>query len=62
MEAWVNMELHTLTLKLVAPIGSGSKTTSTQTQELQHRAVVQAMAAEAAEAAETTTSTKDALI
>ena len=53
------MELHTLTLKLVAPIGSGSKTTSTQTQELQHRAVVQAMAAEAAE---TTTSTKDALI
>lgn len=59
MEAWVNMELHTLTLKLVAPIGSGSKTTSTQTQELQHRAVMQAMAAEAAE---TTTSTKDALI
>ena len=58
MEAWANMELHTLTLKLVAPTGSGSKTTSTQTQELQHRAVMQP-AAEAAEA--TTTSTKDAL-
>ena len=60
MEAWANMELHTLTLKLVAPTGSGSKTTSTQTQELQHRAVMQPVAAaEAAEA--TTTSTKDAL-
>jgi len=35
------MELHTLTLKLVAPIGSGSKITSTQTQELQQRAVMQ---------------------
>ena len=57
MEAWVNMELHTLTLQLVAPIGSGSKTTSAQAQELQLRVAVQA-AAEAVEA----TSTKDALI
>ena len=56
MEAWVNMELHTLTLQLVAPIGSGSKTTSAQAQELQQTVVVQA--AEAVEA----TFTKDALI
>ena len=56
MEAWVNMELHTLTLQLVAPIGSGSKTTSAQAQELQQTVAVQA--AEAVEA----TFTKDALI
>ena len=50
------MELHTLTLQLVAPIGSGSKTTSAQAQELQQTVAVQA--AEAVEA----TFTKDALI
>ena len=50
------MELHTLTLQLVAPIGSGSKTTSAQAQELQQTVAVQA--AEAGEA----TFTKDALI
>ena len=55
MEAWVNMELHTLTLQLVAPIGNGSKTTSAQAQELQLTVAVQAAAVEA-------TSTKDASI
>jgi hypothetical protein len=35
------MELRTSTLELVATIGSGSKTTSTQPQESQLRAVAQ---------------------
>ena len=43
MEAWVNMELLTHTLELVATIGSGSKTTSTQIQESVQRAVNHAM-------------------
>ena len=55
-EAWVNMELRTSTLELVATIGSGSKTTSPQPQESQPRAVAQT-----AEVAEMT-STKDVLI
>ena len=56
-EAWVNMELRTSTLELVATIGSGSKTTSTQPQESQLMAVAQTEAAVAE-----MTSTKDVLI
>ena len=51
------MELRTSTLELVATIGSGSKTTSTQPQESQLMAVAQTEAAVAE-----MTSTKDVLI
>ena len=41
MVAWANMALPTSTPELVAIIGSGSKTTSTQIQGSQPRAVKQ---------------------